>query len=310
MRQLPGAQVDAELRRLFARRIFRGALLIAAFIVALSVGIATGKGHPGSQLSLDPNTGRVIDPTTGRVIDNRPAGEYPTQISGFDGQGRVLIGAAETRIDVGKSLESALEGTGVALLFAGFAIGASFVGAEFNVGSLTTQLLFEPRRWRVHTAKALAVAIGVAGFAFFVLMLVAISMYVGSQLHGIVRGVDGTFVAHRMAQALRIAPAVGIGAMLTYGVTLVAKRSSAAMILFFLQFPLIGLLNPTKMPFGLISHYAPLRGLLAVVTNPTTAARVQDRAVHTTAGGVALTAVWVIVVIGGSGIAFARAEVR
>jgi hypothetical protein len=303
-------QVNAELRRFVARRIVRGTLVIAAFIVVLSVGIATGKGHPGSQLSLDPNTGTITNPRTGQVVGNRQSGQFPNQISGFDDQGHVLFGPSETRINVGKSLESALQGTGVALLFAGFAIGASFVGAEFNVGSLTTQLLFEPRRWRVHLAKALAVGIGVTALAFSVLMLVAIAMYIGSEIHGIVSGVDGAFVAHRIGQALRIALAVGIAATLSYGVTLVAKRSSAAMILFFLQFPLIGALDPTKMPFGLLSHYAPLRGLLAMIANPATATNVQDRAIHTIAGGLVLTTVWAILIIGGSGIVFNRAEVR
>ena len=108
--------------------------------------------------------------------------------------------------------------------------------------------------------------------------------------------------------ALRIAAAVAVGATLAYGVTLVAKRTSAAMFIFFLQFPLLSLLDPAKMPFGLISHYAPLRGLLAVVIDPTTATNTQERAIHTMAGGVVLTAVWIVGVAAGSGFVFSKSR--
>ena len=303
-------QLDAELRRFFARRIVRGTFLIAAVIIVVVVTIGTAKGHPGSQFSLDPATGRVVDTATGRVVANKSRGGIPSQFGGTDDQGRIFFGASDTRTNIGKDLANVLEGTGVALLFAAFALGASFVGAEFNVGSLTTQLLFEPRRWRVHLAKSVAVAVGAATLALAVMVFVALAMYIGSELNGVVRGLDGAFLARRIAQALRVAAVVGVGAMLAYSVTLVAKRSSAGMTTFFLQFVLLNLIRPDKMPFGPISHYAPVRGLLAIVVKHTDATGIQERAIHTMAGGVVLTAVWVVVIVAGSGFLFARAEVR
>jgi hypothetical protein len=304
-------QLDTELRRFFARRIVRGLFLVALLIVVLVVTVGTAKGHPGSELSLDPTTGNVIDLKTGRVVENR-GGEFPTQFGGSDEQGRIVFGQEDTRTNIGKDLADAIEGTGIALLFAAFAIGASFVGAEFNVGSLTTQLLFEPRRWRVHLAKGVAVAAGAAVFAFAVLTFVGLAMYVGSELKGVVAGLDGAFVAHRTLQALRIAWIVGAGATLAYGVTLVAKRSSAGMFAFFLQFVFLNLINPAKGPFRFISHYAPVRGLLAAIVKHTTDNNggIQERAIHTTAGGVVLTLIWVVVIAAGAGAVFARAEVR
>jgi hypothetical protein len=143
------------------------------------------------------------------------------------------------------------------------------------------------------------------------MLFVALAMYVGSEVNGVVQGLDGAFLAHRTLQALRIAAVCGAGAMLAYSVTLVAKRSSAGMIAFFLQFVLLNLINPTKKPFGPISHYMPLRGLLAVVLkHSATADNVQERAIHTMAGGVALTALWIVILVGGAGVLFARSEVR
>jgi len=302
-------QLDAELRRFFARRMVRGLFLVSILIVVLAVTVGTAKGHPGSELSLNPATGQVTDLKTGRIVD-RQAGSYQTY-GGSDAQGNIVFGQEDTRTNIGKDLQNVLEGTGVALLFAAFAIGASFVGAEFNVGSLTTQLLFEPRRWRVHLAKAVAVGLGVTVFAFAVLLFLALAMYAGSELKGVVQGLDSTFIQHRALQALRISSIVGAGAMLAYGVTLVAKRSSAGMFAFFLQFVFLNLINPAKGPFRFVSHYAPVRGLLAAIVKHTTDnGGVQERAIHTTAGGVVLTLVWVAVIVLGSGALFARAEVR
>lgn len=303
-------QLDAELRRFCARRIVRGTLLLAVLFIVFVVTIATVKGHAGHELALDPATGQVTDAATGRVVETMPPGQYPAQFHGSDMQGHILFGRTETRINVGKDLADIMQGVGVTLLFAAFVIGASFVGAEYNVGSLTTQLMFEPRRWRVHLAKATAVAIGVAVLTFVVLLFLALAMYAGSELRGIVNGLDGSFVVHRAGQALRISGAAAAGAVLAYAVTLVVRRSSAGMAIFFLQFILLNLINPTQKPFGVISHYAPLRGLVAVIVHHPQAEDIQERAIHTIAGGLTLTLVWVVLLVVASGAWFSRAEVR
>src|SRR5262249_34884616 len=112
--------LDADLRRFAARRMMRGALVLSAAIVVVSiVASATHNRH----------------------------------------------------LHVGTQLEDAIEGTGVAMLFVAFVLGASFAGAEFNGSSLSTQLLFVPRRGRVHTSKAAAAAIGTGVVAVLVLVL-------------------------------------------------------------------------------------------------------------------------------------------
>ncbi|MDQ1434169.1 MAG: hypothetical protein QOF59_985 [Actinomycetota bacterium] len=297
-------QLDAELRRFFARRIVRGTFLVAALIIAIAVGVGTANGHKGTSLEYDPSTGTII-PSGESVSDpGRPF------VESGNGSGTFVLSQSDTRTNIGKDLRKVLEGTGIALLFAGFALGASFVGAEFNVGSLTTQLLFEPRRWRVHGAKAAAVAIGAATLALAVMLLVALAMYIGSLLGGVVDGITATWVFHRVAEAIRIAAAVGAGAVLAYAITLVAKRSSAGMIAMFLQYPLLFLLDPAKKPFGVLSHYMPLRGLLAIAADPAGATGVNERTIHTMAGGAVLVVVWLAVIVSSSGFAFSRAEVR
>jgi ABC-2 type transport system permease protein len=73
------------------------------------------------------------------------------------------------------TLDNAAEvGIGVMVLVLGLAllVGATFAGADWSSGSMSNQLLFEPRRARVWAAKAGAVAIGgavlaLAGLATF-----------------------------------------------------------------------------------------------------------------------------------------------
>jgi hypothetical protein len=304
-------QLDAELRRFFARRIVRGTFLLAVLLILLVVTIVTIRGHAGNEFSLDPATGKVTDPVTGRVVQTMPPGQSPyAQINGDDSEGHLLFGRSDTRMNVGRHLADAMQGVGVALLFAAFAVGASFVGAEYNVGSLTTQLMFEPRRWRVHLAKAFAVAIGVAVLTFAVVVFLALAMYAGSELKGVVGGLDSAFVVHRTGQALRITGAAAAGGVLAYAVTLVVRRSSAGMAFFFLQFVLIGLINPTQKPFGVISHYAPLRALVALIVHHPQAQDVDERVIHTLAGASVLTALWVAIIVAAAGAWFARSEVR
>ena len=92
-------QLDAELRRFFARRMVRGTFAIAVLIVLVSVGISTFKGH------------RSTSEFRGSATELTPGGteqEVP-----------IIENSADTRLDVGKSLEQVLEGTGVALAVRG-----------------------------------------------------------------------------------------------------------------------------------------------------------------------------------------------
>jgi ABC-2 type transport system permease protein len=54
------------------------------------------------------------------------------------------------------SLEDIFKGTSVPLIILGLALGASFIGAEWHSGTITTLLTWEPRRIRVMGGKVIA----------------------------------------------------------------------------------------------------------------------------------------------------------
>jgi hypothetical protein len=293
-------QLDAELRRFFARRIVRGGFLIAALIVLAAVTIGTVRGKPATTQTVD-KPGAFLVP---------PGATYVQNPDPFGGRRSFTFATSDTRTNIGKDLKNVLEGTGVAMVFVAVVLGASFVGAEFNVGSLTTQLLFEPRRTRVHVSKAAAVAIGAGVVSLLVSGLIAGSMYVGSELKGVVEGVDGAFWWGRAGDGLRVAATAALAGVMAYSVTLVTKRTSAAIVAFFVQFPLLFLIEPTSKPFGFLSYYNPLRAMLAVVSDPKRANPMFEKGISTMAGGVTLTVIWVLALVALSNLIFARAEVR
>jgi hypothetical protein len=150
--------------------------------------------------------------------------------SGQDCTTRVIISNVphDRRLMIHDNLSKTIKGTGVAMVFLAFVIGASFVGAEFGAGSLSTQLIFEPRRVRVVAVKAIAVGIGLAVLSTAILLYIAILQWAGSSLRGIVDGLDGSWFAARAGDVGRVAAAVALAGIAAYAITIVARRTVAA----------------------------------------------------------------------------------
>jgi ABC-2 type transport system permease protein len=133
------------------------------------------------------------------------------------------------------SLRSVLDQNGIHLavgLVALVVVAAStFAGADWGSGSITNQLLFEPRRLRLWTAKALAAALScgvvvlvVLGAFWLALGLVASSRGVG------VPGNDVTLVAWHLARAVALAMAAAVG---SFAMTMIFRHTVATLALLF-----------------------------------------------------------------------------
>jgi hypothetical protein len=81
-------------------------------------------------------------------------------------------------------MRDTLGGTTVPFVDASLFLGASFVGAEWRSGNMTTLLTWEPRRWRVILGKAAAVAAGAAVFTFVMQCVLAGALLPGAFKHG------------------------------------------------------------------------------------------------------------------------------
>ena len=124
-------------------------------------------------------------------------------------------------------------GLAMALLLTGAAVvvGATFAGADWHARSLSTQLLFEPRRLRVWSAKATAVALGLT-----LVTLVVTAAFWGALL--LVAGSRGLTVATDTLQAISLhgartialSVAAGLGA---FALTMALRSTMATLALLF-----------------------------------------------------------------------------
>jgi ABC-2 type transport system permease protein len=106
-------------------------------------------------------------------------------------------------------------------------LGTTFAGADWNSGSMSNQLLFEPRRLRVWAAKASAVFVvaGVAGAAVLAAFWAALLGLASS------RGIDVTphVTAFIRGECLRGVALVACGALAAYALTMFFRSTVATL---------------------------------------------------------------------------------
>src|SRR4051812_43460587 len=134
----------------------------------------------------------------------------------------------DRRVRIHDNLSETIKGTGVAMVFVAFVIGATFIGAEFAAASVGAQLVFEPRRARVVVVKGLAVGIGLAILSIALLLYIAILQAVASSMRGVFEGLDAEWFAARAGDMGRVAAAVALAGIAAYAITVVTRRTVAA----------------------------------------------------------------------------------
>lgn len=103
--------------------------------------------------------------------------------------------------------------------------GASFVGAEWACGAMTTLLTWEPRRGRVLGAKLLAAALASSLATLAVLVLVAIVLVPTGVAHGAMGGLDGEWWRSTVGLLLRGTALGALGAGFGVGLAGLLRNS-------------------------------------------------------------------------------------
>ncbi len=134
-------------------------------------------------------------------------------------------------LELGQVLRN--QGIGLALIVVGLIViaGCTFAGADWSSGSLTNQLVFEPRRVRVWLAKGAAVVIGsgllslvVLGGFWLAVGLLADARHVG------VPASDVTPVVWHVARAVALSMGAGLG---VFALTMIFRHTVATLGLLF-----------------------------------------------------------------------------
>lgn len=140
--------------------------------------------------------------------------------------------------------------------------GTTFVGHDWNTGSISNQLLFEPRRARVWGAKLAAVALS-AG----VLMLVVTGLY-WTGLHAVAASRDLRVPEHAMAAAYKqvvLASLLASGAAaLGYALTMLLRSTVATLgLLFAVGF--LGIVMISVLGLGSSERFMPWSNFMAFI---------------------------------------------
>jgi hypothetical protein len=299
-----GALFGAELRRFFSRRVLRGAFAFGIALSTLVLVIQTVR----SQESSSTENGRSLV-CTGQ--SGGPATVSPTPGAippGCSLQFTTATVEHDRRLNVSKRFSETVGGTGVAMVFVAFVVGASFVGAEYGAGSLSTQLIFEPRRKRVVAVKAVAVGVGLAVVAVVLLLYIGLLMFAGSSLRGVVHGLDGTWFAARAGDLGRVAAAVALAGIAAYAITVVARRTVAAvagLLIVGWVSAIIGQLHNWRW----VAKYNPATAFIAMAVNASH--HNGDSGVHITLRGAVTSAcLWALGLTIVAAVIFDRREVR
>ena len=300
------ALFDAERRRFFSRRVVHamfafGIGMATLVLVILTVRSGFRTGHEGGSAVVCTTT-----PGNSAPVTIEPGnGELPPGCTFQNQFGEVR---RDHRLKIGKNYSDTINGTGATAVFVAFVIGASFIGAEYGASSLSTQLIFEPRRTRVIAVKAAAVGFGTAVLTIVLLLYIGLLQWGGSQLRGVVSGLDASWFASRAGDIGRVAAAVGLAAMATYAITVVTRRTVAA-VAAMLVTGWVSAIVGNLAAWRWVSKYNPASSLLAMAVAPHVA--VQDRARTFTAGGAAVAScIWVAGLLVVAAFVFGRREVR
>lgn len=186
--------LKVELTRLRCRRA-AVVLLIAALVVPIVMAIFVMLGSDAPRADAQARAQAQADKEVARCVD-RPrqfgvdrTGDVQAQCEDFN---RPEYFSSYNTLDLAReSQDGSGPGMIAVLAVVMFLLGTTFVGHDWATGSMSNQLLFEPRRWRVWLAKALAVgaaALVVAAVAATAFWLVLRAAYTAGDVplgHGV-----------------------------------------------------------------------------------------------------------------------------
>lgn len=121
-----------------------------------------------------------------------------------------------------------LAGSGGFGIVIAWVIGASFIGAEWQKGTMTTLLTWEPRRVRVAVAKVMACAL-VVGATSLALQAFLALVLLPAGLDGSMTGTDAEWLREASGIWLRVGMGAAIFGVLAFAVAEIGRSTGAAL---------------------------------------------------------------------------------
>jgi ABC-type transport system involved in multi-copper enzyme maturation permease subunit len=258
--------VNVELRRLLSRRLVRmiGMLAVVGMLTAgITLFVKSHRVGPGGERTLleqaEAQHARDVAACSrgefGVPPQAIPPGETLAQFCAQTVEAQPL---PDPRFHLTHVKD--LIGTNPPLIILLLVIGASFIGAEWHAGTVATLLVWEPRRFRVFIAKALALALFAFVAAIVVQALLAAVLTPAAVFRGTTVGADAAWFRQVVGLGVRGALVGTFAAVIGFAIASLGRNTAAALGAAFLYLavlePLLRNLRPKWQPWLLYDNIA------------------------------------------------------
>ena len=126
-------------------------------------------------------------------------------------------------------LSAILEGVSSITSILGLVIGASFVAASWQTGTISTIFTWEPRRLRWFAARIVVLAAGVFVMTSLIVAFLSAGLALAAMLRGSTVGVDGGWWTDALTTSLRVSVAAALSAVIGGAVAAIGRHTAAAL---------------------------------------------------------------------------------
>jgi hypothetical protein len=127
------------------------------------------------------------------------------------------------------SLREAWLGLGANLIIVAWLLGASFAGAEWHTGAMTTLLTWEPRRTRVFFLKLAACVVMVYLGAIFFELLLGGALLPAAIFRGSTAGADAEWLRDSAGVIARVGLACSVGGAIGFSLASLGRNTAASL---------------------------------------------------------------------------------
>jgi len=225
--------IGVELRRYASRRAVRASGVLALLAI-LTAGVIVAVNSDPSEAAMR----RGLEERE-RLIEECRSAETSGFASDQDCEEAFgPEGAFDPRFAL-TELAEVFDGLSFLLIIIAMGLGATFIGAEWSAGTVTTVLTWEPRRRRVFAAKVVAAMIFIAVAVMAVLAILVLVMAVVAMWRGSTAGADAGWFADLGGTALRSAVVCALAGVIALAIASAARNTAAALIAAFIYFTVV-----------------------------------------------------------------------
>jgi ABC-type transport system involved in multi-copper enzyme maturation permease subunit len=145
-------------------------------------------------------------------------------------------------------LPDVLRGTAFLMIVIGLVIGASSTGADWQTGSMTTLLTWEPRRARVLVVRTVSVVTAVVVLIVTLSLVLSGLLWLVATTRGSTTGTGGPFLQHVAGLILRVAIMSALGSILGLSISMIGRGTAASLGAIFVYLAVLETLFRSLIP--------------------------------------------------------------